>query len=128
MVMNAIAGKDNRDHTTLEQVPKYTLNPTKKNIRVGLVKELVEGAEPEISRCIYSAMDLFSSLDFKCEEISMNSIEYSLSSYYTIAMAEASSNLARYDNIRYGFDLSPDGYEWNMYFSKVKFEVTLAKR
>jgi aspartyl-tRNA(Asn)/glutamyl-tRNA(Gln) amidotransferase subunit A len=120
MVMNAIAGKDNRDHTTLELVPKYTLNPTKKNIRVGLVKELVEGAEPEISKCIYSAMDLFSSLDFKCEETSMNSIEYSLSSYYTIAMAEASSNLARYDNIRYGFDLSPDGYEWNMYFSKVR--------
>ena len=50
----------------------------------------------------------------------MKSIEYSLSSYYTIATAEASSNLARYDNIRYGFDLSPDGYEWNTYFSKVR--------
>jgi aspartyl-tRNA(Asn)/glutamyl-tRNA(Gln) amidotransferase subunit A len=65
-VMNAIAGRDNRDQTTLERIPKYTLSPTKKNIRVGLVKELVEGAEPEISKCIYSAMDLFSSLDFKC--------------------------------------------------------------
>jgi aspartyl-tRNA(Asn)/glutamyl-tRNA(Gln) amidotransferase subunit A len=120
MVMNAIAGKDNKDHTTLECVPKYSLNPTKKNIRVGLVKELVEGADPAISKCIYYAMDLFSRLDFKCEDTSMNSIRYSLPSYYTIAMAEASSNLARYDNIRYGFDLSPDGYEWNTYLSKVR--------
>jgi aspartyl-tRNA(Asn)/glutamyl-tRNA(Gln) amidotransferase subunit A len=120
MVMNAIAGKDDKDDTTLERVPKYTLNPTKKNIRVGLVKELVEGADPAISKCIYYAMDMFSRLDFKCEETSMNSIRYSLPSYYTIAMAEASSNLARYDNLRYGFDLDPDGYEWNMYFSKVR--------
>jgi aspartyl-tRNA(Asn)/glutamyl-tRNA(Gln) amidotransferase subunit A len=120
MVMNVISGKDGEDHTTLERVPKYTLNPSKKNIRVGLVKELVEGADPAISKCIYYAMDMFSSLDFKCEETSMNSIRYSLPSYYVIAMAEASSNLARYDNIRYGFDLNPDGYEWNMYFSKVR--------
>ena len=120
MVMNAIAGKDDKDHTTLEWVPKYTLNPTKNNFRVGLVKELVEGADPAISKCIYYAMDIFSRLDFKCEETSMNSIRYSLPSYYTIAMAEASSNLARYDNLRYGFDLDPDGYEWNMYFSKVR--------
>jgi aspartyl-tRNA(Asn)/glutamyl-tRNA(Gln) amidotransferase subunit A len=120
MVMNAIVGKDDKDYTSLEWVPKYSLCSTKKNIRVGLVKELVEGADPEISNCVYSAMDQFSRLDFKCEETSMNSIKYSLPSYYTIAMAEASSNLARYDNIRYGFDLNPDGYEWNMYFSKVR--------
>jgi aspartyl-tRNA(Asn)/glutamyl-tRNA(Gln) amidotransferase subunit A len=50
----------------------------------------------------------------------MKSIELSLPSYYTIATAEASSNLARYDNIRYGFNLSPEGYEWNTYFSKVR--------
>ena len=120
MVMNAIAGKDDKDHTTLESTPRYSLHPIKKNIRVGLVKELVEGADSAISKCIYSAMDLFSRLDCKCEETSMDSIKYSLPSYYTLAMAEASSNLARYDNIRYGFDLSPDGYEWNMYFSKVR--------
>ena len=46
--------------------------------------------------------------------------EYALASYYTIAMAEASSNLARFDNIRYGFDFNPDGYEWNTYFAKVQ--------
>jgi aspartyl-tRNA(Asn)/glutamyl-tRNA(Gln) amidotransferase subunit A len=120
MVMNSIAGMDDNDQTTLNnEVQKYTPQ-SKRNIRVGLVKELVEGTEPEISRCIYSAMDLFSRSDCKCEETSMKSIEFALASYYTIAMAEASSNLARYDNIRYGFDSSPDSYEWNTYFAKVR--------
>lgn len=120
MVMNSIAGMDDNDQTTLnKEAQKYTPQ-SKRNIRVGLVKELVEGTEPEISRCIYSAMDLFSRSDCKCEETSMKSIEFALASYYTIAMAEASSNLARYDNIRYGFDSSPDSYEWNMYFAKVR--------
>ncbi|MGB6627629.1 MAG: Asp-tRNA(Asn)/Glu-tRNA(Gln) amidotransferase subunit GatA [Nitrososphaeraceae archaeon] len=120
MVMNSIVGMDDNDQTTLNnEAQKYTPQ-SKRNIRVGLVKELVEGTEPEISRCIYSAMDLFSRSDCKCEETSMKSIEFALASYYTIAMAEASSNLARYDNIRYGFDSSPDSYEWNTYFAKVR--------
>ena len=68
-----------------------------------MVKELVEGAEREFQNASITAMDLFSKSDCKCEETSMKSIEYALASYYTIAMAEASSNLARYDNIRYGF-------------------------
>jgi aspartyl-tRNA(Asn)/glutamyl-tRNA(Gln) amidotransferase subunit A len=120
IVMNSIAGIDYNDQTTLDdEAPKYTLRP-KRNIRVGLVKELVEGADPEVSKCIYSAMDLFSKSDCKCEETSMKSIGYALASYYTIAMAEASSNLSRYDNIRYGFELNPDNYEWNTYFAKVR--------
>jgi aspartyl-tRNA(Asn)/glutamyl-tRNA(Gln) amidotransferase subunit A len=65
-------------------------------------------------------MDTFTSLDCCCEETSINYVDYALASYYTIAMAEASSNLARYDNIRYGFNLAPDGYEWNAYLSKVR--------
>ena len=120
MVMNSISGIDNNDQTTIDNDrPKYTIKPNG-NIRVGLVKEMVEGAEHEISKCMYSAMDLFSSLDCDCEETSMKSIEYALASYYTIAMAESSSNLARYDNIRYGFDLNSDSYEWNAYFAKVR--------
>lgn len=130
MIMNAIAGPDENDQTTRatvpitnatsrDQTPKYSLQ-SKRNIRVGLVKELVEGADPVVSKCIYSAMDLFVGSDCKCEETSLKSVQYALASYYTIAMAEASSNLSRYDNIRYGFDSNPEEYEWNTYFTKVR--------
>jgi aspartyl-tRNA(Asn)/glutamyl-tRNA(Gln) amidotransferase subunit A len=130
LIMNAIAGEDANDQTTRTtvpatkptsrgQTPKYSLQ-NKRNIRVGLVKELVEGADPVVSKCIYSAMDLFIGSDCKCEETSLKSVQYALASYYTIAMAEATSNLSRYDNIRYGFDSNPEEYEWNTYFTKVR--------
>ena len=119
MTMNVIAGNDNRDHTTVEGKPEYFLEQ-KKNVQIGLVKELIEGADPAVAKCIYSAVDLFAESDYECNEISLRSAEFAVASYYTIAMAEASSNLARYDNIRYGFDSSPDGYEWNTYFAKVR--------
>ena len=130
MIMNAIAGEDANDQTTRTTVPatnatsgaqspKYSLQK-KKNIRVGLLKELVEGADPVVSKCIYSAMDLFVGSDCKCEETSIKSVQYALASYYTIAMAEATSNLSRYDNIRYGFESNPEEYEWNTYFTKVR--------
>jgi aspartyl-tRNA(Asn)/glutamyl-tRNA(Gln) amidotransferase subunit A len=121
MIMKTIAGADDKDHTVqvTYRTPDYTLSSNEK-MRIGLVRELTEGAEPEISKQIYSAMDLFTNLDCKCEETSMDYVEYALSSYYTIAMAEASSNLSRYDNIRYGFNFVPDGYEWNAYFAKVR--------
>jgi aspartyl-tRNA(Asn)/glutamyl-tRNA(Gln) amidotransferase subunit A len=130
MIMNAIAGEDANDQTTRTtvpatnatsggQTPKYSLQ-NKRNIRVGLLKELVEGADPVVSKCIYSAMDLFGRSDCKCEETSLKSVQYALASYYTIAMAEATSNLSRYDNLRYGFDSNPEEYEWNTYFTKVR--------
>jgi aspartyl-tRNA(Asn)/glutamyl-tRNA(Gln) amidotransferase subunit A len=121
MIMKTIAGADDNDQTVqvTYRTPDYTFSSNEK-MRIGLVRELTEGAEPEISKRIYSAMDLFTNLDCKCEEISMNYVDYALASYYTIAMAEASSNLSRYDNIRYGFNFTPDGYEWNAYFAKVR--------
>lgn len=121
MIMNSIGGADDNDQTIRVKydTPNYA-SQYKRKLRIGLIKELTEGAEPEISKCIYSAMDLYSSLDCYCEETSINYAEYALASYYTIAMAEASSNLARYDNIRYGFDFAPDGYEWNAYLAKVR--------
>src|SRR5918996_5467770 len=121
MIMKTIAGADDNDQTVqvTYRTPDYTLSSNEK-MRIGLVRELTEGAEPEISKQIYSAMDLFTNLDCKCEEVSMDYVEYALSSYYTIALAEASSNLSPYDNIRYGFNFAPDGYDWNAYFAKIR--------
>jgi aspartyl-tRNA(Asn)/glutamyl-tRNA(Gln) amidotransferase subunit A len=87
---------------------------------VGLVQEFIEGADEQVSKIIRSAVYTLAKQGCRCEETSLPSVKYALASYYTIAMAEASSNLARYDNMRYGFESSPEGYEWNSYFSHAR--------
>ena len=119
-ILNVIAGFDENDHTTTNgSKPTYSLQE-RKGLRVGLIRELTEGAEPEVSKIIYKAADTLKKHDCECEEVSLTSVQYALASYYTIASAEASSNLARYDNIRYGFDMNPEGYEWNSYFARAR--------
>jgi aspartyl-tRNA(Asn)/glutamyl-tRNA(Gln) amidotransferase subunit A len=119
-MMNAISGADPNDDTTRTVNTPYSAEASTNRLRIALLSNLTVNAQPEVSKCIYSAMDTLSSAGCICEEISLDSLEYALASYYVIAMAEASSNLARYDNIRYGFDMDPEGYEWNSYFSKVR--------
>jgi aspartyl-tRNA(Asn)/glutamyl-tRNA(Gln) amidotransferase subunit A len=118
-VLNAIAGADENDQTTADGQPAYSLRE-RKGLRVGLVREFIEGAEPSVAKVIHKAVDTLAREGNGCEETSLASVQYALASYYTIATAEASSNLARYDNVRYGFDLNPEGYEWNSYFAKAR--------
>ncbi|MEO9294154.1 MAG: Asp-tRNA(Asn)/Glu-tRNA(Gln) amidotransferase subunit GatA [Nitrososphaera sp.] len=118
--LDAISGFDEHDHTTAAGKPSYYNAGQKRPLRVGLVKDLVQGADEQVSKIIYDAFDLLASQGCKCGEASLPSVQYALASYYTIAMAEASSNLARYDNVRYGFDMSPEGYEWNSYFAHAR--------
>ena len=126
-IMEVISGKDTNDNTTIETKSNNNYdddddnnNNKKYNQKIGLLKELINGADEPICQCIYSTIDKFNEFGFTCEDSSLNSTEYALASYYTIATAEASSNLARFDNIRYGFELNPDDYEWNTYFSKTR--------
>jgi len=118
-ILNVIAGVDENDLTSTSCKTTYSLQGTK-GLRVGLVMEFIEGAEQAVSKVIHKAIDTLVEQGCKCEEVSIPSVEYALASYYTIATAEASSNLARYDNIRYGFDMSPEGYEWNSYFANAR--------
>lgn len=117
LALGTIAGHDESDHTTAPGRPEFKLE--KKKLRIGLVKEFIQGADPEVSKIIHGAYDTLAQ-EHECAETSMPSVQYALASYYTIAMAEASSNLARYDNVRYGYDMSPEGYEWNSYFAKTR--------
>jgi aspartyl-tRNA(Asn)/glutamyl-tRNA(Gln) amidotransferase subunit A len=119
-LMNVISGVDPNDDTTRTVASPYSVDSNRNHHRIALLNNLTVNAQPEVSKCIYSAMDTLSSAGCICEEITLDSLEFALASYYVIAMAEASSNLARYDNIRYGFDLDPEGYEWNAYFAKVR--------
>jgi aspartyl-tRNA(Asn)/glutamyl-tRNA(Gln) amidotransferase subunit A len=119
-LMNVISGVDPNDDTTRTVASPYSVEAARNHLRIALLNNLTVNAQPEVSKCIYSAMDTLSSAGCVCEEITLDSLEYALASYYVIAMAEASSNLARYDNIRYGFNMDPEGYEWNSYFAKVR--------
>ncbi len=109
-VMEVISGVDKRDSTSMKvEVPKYLkeLSTWKdrdlKGIRVGIPKEVVEeGIEPEVYKNFLDTKAKLVSLGAELVEISLPHAEYSLAAYYITAPAEASSNLARFDGIRYG--------------------------
>lgn len=112
LVMNAISGTDEKDSTSVkkekEDYTKYLINDVK-NIKIGIPKEFLgEGLNSEIKESILEAAEKFKEMGATVEECSLNIAEYSLAVYYVIACAEASSNLARFDGIRYGYRTKND--------------------
>lgn len=119
MMLNIISGKDALDNTSMSSTP-ISIPSRINNLNVGIVRELVTGCDQEVTKLIYSASEKFKEIGCSCEEVSIKNLHYALPSYYTLASAEASSNLARYDNIRYGFDYPIGEYKWDTYFSNVR--------
>lgn len=107
IVLNAIAGHDDKDTNSANvDVPDFTtyLTGDIKGMKIGIPKEyFAEGMQPEVKSAIENAIKTFESLGAICEEVSLPHTEYALPAYYVIAPAEASSNLARYDGVRYGY-------------------------
>jgi aspartyl-tRNA(Asn)/glutamyl-tRNA(Gln) amidotransferase subunit A len=106
LLLEIIAGKDPLDSTSVEiKVEKYTeeLNKPIENKTLGVPKEFFgEGVNSSIKNSVNKAIDLLKSLGAKTVEISLPHLEYTIPTYYLIAMSEASSNLERYDGLRYG--------------------------
>ncbi len=106
-LLSVIAGHDPRDSTSAPlEVPDYvaSLQQPVKGLRIGIPKEyLVEGIEPSVRFAIDAAMTVFERLGMVCEPVSLPHTPYAIATYYIIATAEASSNLARYDGVQYGF-------------------------
>jgi len=106
MVLGAISGQDPRDSTSVPvAVPDYTaaLDGNVKGLKLGLVKEYaVGGADPEIQAAVDAAVKHFEKLGAEIVEISLPHTDYAVATYYIVATAEASANLARFDGIRYG--------------------------
>jgi aspartyl-tRNA(Asn)/glutamyl-tRNA(Gln) amidotransferase subunit A len=119
LIMNIISGKDNSDNTSMSSSP-ITINNKLDKFDIAIVKELINGGDHGVTGTIYSTSDKFKEIGCTCDEISIKNLHYALPSYYTLASAEASSNLARYDNIRYGFDLPIEEYKWDTYFSNAR--------
>ena len=107
MLLNIIAGHDEKD-TTSYDIPKkdYTeaLKTEVKGLKIGIPKEYFgEGINAEVKEKLEEAIETYKKLGAEVEEFSLDIAEYALATYYIIACAEASSNLGRFDGIRYGY-------------------------
>ena len=118
IVLNAIAGHDANDSTTVNRpVPDFrqALRDDVKGLRIGIPKEYFSvGLEPGVEHRVRYAIKLLEGLGAEIGECSLPSTDYALDTYYIIAPAEASANLARFDGIRYGLSVqAPD--IWSQY-------------
>lgn len=111
-LLNIICGHDKYDSTSVNiAVPDFTksLVCDVKNLKIGLPKELYgDGIDKNILEYIYRALKILEKEGAKIEETSLPHIEYALATYYIIATSEASSNLARYDGVKYGLRIGED--------------------
>jgi aspartyl-tRNA(Asn)/glutamyl-tRNA(Gln) amidotransferase subunit A len=111
-VLGTIAGHDPRDSTSVDvPVPDYraALGGDVRGLRLGVPREyFVEGMEPGVETAVRAAIDTLRGLGAEIVEVSLPSTDLGLATYYIIAPAEASANLARYDGIRYGFSAEAD--------------------
>jgi aspartyl-tRNA(Asn)/glutamyl-tRNA(Gln) amidotransferase subunit A len=117
LLMNIIAGYDERDSTSVnEPVPDYTkaLVSDVRGLKIGIPKEaFVEGLDSEVRRSVEDAIDLLKKLGAVIKEVSLPHTPYAVATYYIVATAEASSNLARFDGVRFGLRKQPGSVRKN---------------
>ncbi len=105
IVLEAIAGKDVMDGTTSDKPiePYSKLKNTVKGLRIGLPKEyFIEGIRPDCEKAVRDAAALYESMGAELVDISLPHTKYAVATYYVLCPSEVSSNMARYDGIRYG--------------------------
>jgi len=106
IMLGALAGHDPKDSTSVDTpVPDYTaaLTGDIKGLRIGLPREyFISGLDPDVQKTMDAAIETYRSLGAEFVDISLPHTDYAVATYYLIATAEASSNLARYDGVRFG--------------------------
>lgn len=112
-LLTAISGHDPRDSTSVRlPVPDFraALHGEVRGLRLGLPREyFVEGMQPEVEQAVRAAVRQLETLGAVVEEVSLPHTEYAIPAYYLLATAEASSNLARYDGMKYGLRVEGEG-------------------
>jgi aspartyl-tRNA(Asn)/glutamyl-tRNA(Gln) amidotransferase subunit A len=108
LLMNVISGHDASDSTSVPRdVPDYTavLKQGLEGVTVGIPKEYfeLEGLAPDVSKAVKNAISVIEAQGADCKEVSLPNTEHVVAVYYVIAPSEASSNLARYDGVKYGY-------------------------
>jgi len=123
LLMEVIAGHDRRDSTSalIEKVrylPELKMGIT--GLRIGIPKEYFgSGVDHKVERAVWDAIAILEDLGASWQEVSLPHTSYALAAYYVIAMSEASSNLARYDGLRYGLRIGHDE-DWHTTFSEIR--------
>ncbi|WXG40737.1 MAG: Asp-tRNA(Asn)/Glu-tRNA(Gln) amidotransferase subunit GatA [Candidatus Freyarchaeum deiterrae] len=120
LLLGIINGNDHRDSTSVPFPNKSYMNALVSDVKdftLGVPKEFFgEGTEEAVEKCVWDAIHKFEDLGANYDEISMPHMAYSIPTYYLIAMSEASSNLARFDGIRYGFREEKNEADWDTVF------------
>ena len=123
-LLNLISGQDPNDNTTIDSGKIDYLSEIDSGVegkKIGIIQEMIgEGIDPAVLSATNEAVSKLEELGAICEPVSINMVKYSVASYYTITATEAGSNLARFDNLRYGYDFPLEGYEFNSYISKAR--------
>jgi len=123
-LLNLITGIDPNDNTTVDNKGENYLKDIDAGVegkKFGIISEMIsDGADKEVVSATKKAVSKLEEAGATCEEISIDMVSYSVAAYYTITSTEAGSNLARYDNLRYGYDFDLEGYEFNSYISKAR--------
>jgi len=106
LVLQAIAGYDKMDSTSAKvEIPDYAAQLTGdvSGLRIGVPSEYIgQGVDPKVKEAVLAALKVFEDMGATWEEVSMPHTEYAVATYYLLASSEASSNLARFDGVRYG--------------------------
>ena len=122
-MLNIISGHDSNDDTTIDNPQDYLpgIDSGVEGKKIGIIQEMIgEGIDPVVLSATKNAISKFESLGAICEEVHLDMVKYSVAAYYIITATEAGSNLARYDNLLYGYDFPMEGYEFNSYISKAR--------
>ena len=122
-ILNIISGIDTNDNTTISSDVDYTkdIDSGVEGKKIGIIKEMIaEGTDDIVLSATKNAISKLEDMGAHCEEMSLDMVKYSVAAYYTITATEAGSNLARYDNLRYGYDFPVEGYEFNSYLRKAR--------
>ena len=122
LLFNVIAGHDPRDSTSVPGEKDYTkaLVDDVKGLTIGVPKEYFgEGIDQTVEKSVWDGVHRLEDLGASWQEVEMPHTKYALAAYYVIAMSEASSNLARFDGMRYGLRLEKD-HDWHTTYSEIR--------
>ncbi|UCE57449.1 MAG: Asp-tRNA(Asn)/Glu-tRNA(Gln) amidotransferase subunit GatA [Candidatus Bathyarchaeota archaeon] len=122
LFLSIIAGHDPSDSTSAKAAKRDYTKFLKSNVegfKIGIPEELFgEGTSGNVEKQVWAGVHKLEELGASCKETSIPNLEYALAAYYIIAMSEASSNLARYDGLRYGYRTNRDNGDWSTVYSK----------